>query len=166
MTKKEKLALSKGISNIELIQCRKEKALFIGIDPGTNTGVAVWKSKSRRFHSIFTMSILDAMEYVYGLYGSAIFEEETSVLIIEDARKKRLPKHLQSGSSRLMGAGSIRRDCKMWVDFCVSKSLRFYLKPPVSSLTGWNAKKFQEYTGYEHQTNQHGRDAAMLVYDL
>lgn len=38
--------------------------LYIGIDPGTHTGVAVWNHTDRRLECVCTMTITQAMDFV------------------------------------------------------------------------------------------------------
>lgn len=158
-TKKQKL---KGLDNAEFAAARQARGVFCGIDPGVRTGVAVWSCEKSGLVDIFTDDAASAMIKVLG-YNQAHAGRFT--LVIEDARQKRLPRHLQS-PARTFGAGSIQRDVKLWTEFCVANQIPFYLKPPVSSLTGWDLEQFGRYTDYWGRTSQHARDAAMLVYDL
>lgn len=128
--------------------------IYIGIDPGVNTGVAVWDSNSKKFLSIETMPILEAISKV-NVYRDA-------VVIIEDARQRKW--FGNSGKERLQGAGSIKRDCQIWQEFLESNEITHYWVAPKNNKTKLDAMQFKQITGYVGRTNVHGRDAAMLVY--
>ena len=128
--------------------------IYIGIDPGVNTGVAIWDSNSKKFLSIETMPILEAISKV-NVYRDA-------VVIIEDARQRKW--FGNSGKERLQGAGSIKRDCQIWQEFLESNEITHYWVAPKNNKTKLDAMQFKQITGYVGRTNVHGRDAAMLVY--
>ena len=128
--------------------------IYIGIDPGVNTGVAVWDSTVKKFLSIETMAILEAISKV-NVYRDA-------VIIIEDARQRKW--FGNSGKERLQGAGSIKRDCQIWQEFLESNEITHYWVAPKNNKTKLDAMQFKQITGYVERTNVHGRDAAMLVY--
>ena len=128
--------------------------IYIGIDPGVNTGVAVWDSTVKKFLSIETMPILEAISKV-NVYRDA-------VIIIEDARQRKW--FGNSGKERLQGAGSIKRDCQIWQEFLESNEITHYWVAPKNNKTKLDAMQFKQITGYVERTNVHGRDAAMLVY--
>lgn len=128
--------------------------IYIGIDPGVNTGVAVWDSNSKKFLSIETMPILQAISTV-NVYRDA-------VIIIEDARQRKW--FGNSGKERLQGAGSIKRDCQIWQEFLESNEITHYWVAPKNNKTKLDTMQFKQITGYVGRTNVHGRDAAMLTY--
>ena len=82
--------------------------IIVGIDPGVNTGLAVWDTSIRQFLDIRCSGIVDAMDYLRRLR-----EERTIGLIVfEDARKRKwIPreKDLAEFRGRAMGAGSVKR---------------------------------------------------------
>lgn len=71
-----------------------------------------------------------------------------------------------AGKSRdkLQGAGSIKRDCKIWEDFLRDKGIPFKLIAPKNNTTKLSAPAFKSITGYTGRTCEHSRDAAMMVY--
>ena len=56
--------------------------IVCGIDPGVNTGLAVWDTVSRAFLDIRSSGIVDAMEYLRRLHS----ERTISLIVFEDAR--------------------------------------------------------------------------------
>jgi len=128
--------------------------IIIGIDPGVNTGVAIWHTELKRFLLIASMPILDAMNEVFG-YPKA-------VVYIEDARLRKW--FGNSGKERLQGAGSIKRDCQIWEDFLKANEILHYWVAPKNNKTKMDADTFKKMTNYFERTNEHGRDAAALVF--
>lgn len=133
--------------------------LLIGIDPGVQTGFAVWNLDDQRFVMIRSLTILEAIQGV-----TALNDGEEIEVWVEDAR---LRKYFgRSGRERLQGAGSIKRDCKIWEDFLERAGIKYKMIPPKANKTKLNAASFKKWTMYQGQTNEHGRDAAMLVYGV
>lgn len=136
--------------------------LVIGIDPGTNTGLAVWDAEDKKFHRVDTLSIVAAMDLVLGCFPSPVR------LVVEDARKRRwLPreKNLSEYRGKLMGAGSIKRDCEIWEEFAALYGIPIQFIPPRKGLTKWDAETFNKMTGWKGRTSNHARDAALLVWE-
>lgn len=83
---------------------------------------------------------------------------------IEDARLRRW--FGKTSREVLQGAGSIKRDCKIWEEFFELHDLPFEFVAPKNNKTKLDAKLFSNMTGCKLRTNEHERDAAMLVYGL
>lgn len=135
--------------------------IFVGIDPGKNTGTAVWSRKEKRFLLIKTFLIHEAMDYV----KSCVMQNPGEVkVIVEDARLRRW--YGESAKEKMQGAGSIKRDCVIWEDFLQSIGADYLMVHPIRNSTKLNEKKFNTLTGHSKKTSSHGRDAAMLVYQM
>ena len=130
--------------------------ILIGIDPGVNTGYAKWDADIMQFHCIESMGILSAIHRI---------EAAPAVLVIwEDARLRTW--FGTKGRESLQGAGSIKRDCGIWAEFFAAAGIpNCPVKPQVGG-TKWTASAFAKLTGWTERTNEHGRDAAMLVYGI
>lgn len=140
----------------------KDMAIFIGIDPGTKTGLAVWDSEKREFIAVRTTRILEAIWLC-----QEILRRVCPHIIFEDARKRRyLPreKNLSEYRGKLMGAGSVKRDCEIWEEFCQGYNIPYTAVPPRKGLTKWDAETFKRMTGWKGRTSNHARDAALLVW--
>ena len=137
--------------------------IVVGIDPGIHTGLAVWDTSSRQFLEIRTVGIVAAMEYL-----SEIRQDRgIGLLVFEDARQRTwIPreKDIRQVKGRAMGAGSVKRDCSIWEEWCKAKGIQFIATRPKTGLTKLNDAYFRGLTGYDRRTNDHGRDAAMLVF--
>jgi hypothetical protein len=58
----------------------------------------------------------------------------------------------------------VKRDCQIWEDYLTDLRIPFEMVAPKNNATKLTAEQFRRITGYEGKTNEHGRDAAMLVY--
>lgn len=82
---------------------------------------------------------------------------------VEDARQRRWfgPR----SDAKLQGAGSVKRDAKIWEDFLTDKKIPFEMVPPQFNTTKLKAEAFKKITKWKYATNEHARDAAMLVFN-
>ena len=133
--------------------------ICIGIDPGTHTGVAVWDSRERDFISIETLPIHRALLRVSLLAEANPGNVE---VVFEDARQRTW---FGRGdvSAKMQGAGSIKRDCSIWEDFCNDNHIPFRALPPIKGFTKLSPERFARISKYKGRTSEHARDAAMLV---
>lgn len=72
----------------------------------------------------------------------------------------------EKGPAQLQGAGSIKRDCQRWEEFLTYHAIPFEEIAPKNNRTKISAEEFKRLTGWQEKTNEHGRDAAMLVFGL
>ena len=140
--------------------------IYIGIDPGTHTGMAVWDSKEGKFLSLETLPIHLALEKVKDLsrpfwHMDKLYHEDINV-VFEDARQR---KWFGKGnvSAKMQGAGSVKRDCSIWEDFCRYYGIPFQAIPPGKGMTKVIPSYFKTISHYTGRTSEHARDAAMLV---
>lgn len=131
--------------------------IYIGIDTGTNTGFAVWDSGKRKIIELSTLTITKAL---YRVWKYA--EQEEICLYIEDARLRKW--YGNTGRERLQGAGSVKRDAKIWEDFCEENGLNYHMIAPGDNPAKMEAPMFRTVTGWKGKCSQHARDAMMLVY--
>ena len=129
---------------------------IIGIDPGAHTGIAVWDRGKKELVFIKTMMIHQAMKFILE------YSTEDILVRFEDARLRNW--FGTAGREQLQGAGSIKRDCTIWEDFLKENGILYEAIPPRNNCTKLSSIQFKKITGYSEKTNEHGRDAAMLVY--
>ncbi len=131
--------------------------LIIGIDPGVNTGYAIWMTNQKHLAQVISLPIHEVMQ-------DLLIKRNTIKLVrFEDAR---LRKYFTGGKEKAQGAGSIKRDSKIWEDYLTWLGVPFEMGAPKDSRTKLDAITFKKLTGYPHKTNEHGRDAAMLVFGI
>lgn len=135
--------------------------IYVGIDTGTHTGFAVWDGCSKRFVSVDALPIHEALLRVARYAGLTYVR-----VIFEDARQRKWygTQTASRDRARLQGAGSIKRDCTIWEDALKDWGIPFEKVAPRNNMTKLSAEQFRRITGWTEQTNEHGRDAAMLVF--
>lgn len=132
--------------------------IVVGIDPGTTTGYAEWCRKERRLLAVEGLLIHRAFERVLRLHSMGQLHSVT----FEDARLRTW--YGNAGREQLQGAGSIKRDCTAWADFLGDYEIPYRSVKPQKGLTKWTTEAFRARTKWEPRTNEHGRDAAFLVW--
>jgi hypothetical protein len=135
----------------------KKQRYHIGIDPGVNTGIAIWDSQNKEFTLLKSFSILKAIE---AIEIHLIFQEAN--FYIENPNKRKW--FGNSGKEKLQGAGSIKRDYSIWVELFTENNIEFIELEPKHIITKLDSYAFKKITGIKTKTNQHVRDAAMMVY--
>lgn len=130
---------------------------IIGIDTGVNTGIAIWDRQTKKFYDLKTVPIHKAMEIVKDLSC-----KQKCFIRVEDARQRTW--FGKSGNEKLQGAGSVKRDAKVWEDFLKDLGVDFEMVAPKNNKTKLDSRKFTLITGWKEKTNEHGRDAAMLCF--
>lgn len=145
--------------------------LALGIDPGTTTGMALWNPTAFQFMWIESMGIIEAMNRV-----NAVREMCKSnggglelIVVVEDARQRTWfgdmdAREDAAGAGVREGVGSVKRDCRIWEEFLSLREIPFQMRKPAG--TKLAAPQFARLTGWQHTTNQHARDAAMVVFQL
>lgn len=137
----------------------KKYRYWIGIDAGANTGFALWDSQDKCLKLVESMKIHEAMQLIANLSKD---ELENTFIRIEDARKREW--FGNAGKEKLQGAGSVKRDCTIWEDYLTDLGADFLMVPPKNNRTKMNADAFKKLTKWDARTNEHARDAAMLVF--
>jgi hypothetical protein len=130
---------------------------YIGIDTGVNTGIALYDREHKVLLVVDCSLIHTAINYVYAVnkeYPNQV------LLIVEDARQVMF----QTEKVKAQGAGSVKRDAKIWNDFLDDYKIPYMMVRPKKSITKLSADDFKATTGWKERTNSHGRDAAMLVW--
>ncbi|MFZ1751447.1 MAG: hypothetical protein WAU01_14705 [Saprospiraceae bacterium] len=131
--------------------------MTIGIDPGVMTGVAIIQNGDyvliAQYNIIYTMRMILA------------FHKE-GIPITLHVENPNLRKYFGlSGREKLQGAGSIKRDYKIWTEF--AKEYNIDLVPVAPAELGShfdNEAIFHAATGYKNKCGIHARDAAMIIF--
>lgn len=129
----------------------------IGIDTGTKTGIAI--SVGGSLQRVDCMTITKAMQLV------SEYPAATTKLYIEDARKWiGFNGKTKSTDARLQGAGSVKRDASIWEDWCKENGYEAVFIKPMGKGLKKSAEDFKRITKWQGRTNEHSRDAAMIVF--
>jgi len=135
----------------------KKYDFVIGIDPGVNTGVAVYCRPEKMLKVVQTATLLEAQKFV------GAFDSQKQFLVrMEDARKRKW--FGDKGREVLQGAGSIKRDCQLWEEFLQTNGIPYELVAPKNNKTNTTAEYFGKITGWTGRTSEHARAAAMLCF--
>lgn len=145
--------------------------IYIGIDPGENTGMAVWDSHSRKFLEVATLPLWKALEEVKRWHYACLLApvKVDFLVVFEDARQRTWFKPEVSRSEyrgKLMGAGAAKRDSKIWEEFLEAQHIAFRARAPHAGGTKWDKEYWYQVTKWKGRTSEHARDAALLVMGL
>lgn len=141
--------------------------IHIGIDTGTHTGIAVWVPKDNddyqpekrgKLIQVECHDFWQAVEIV-----NICRDCQAVTLHIEDARLAKFWK--DADSARAQGAGSVKRDAAMWEGFAKHFNIPYVLHRPKMGAK-IDADAFKRLTGWQGRTNEHSRDAGMMVFGL
>lgn len=140
---------------------------LIGIDPGTDTGIARYSTDRRDFVEVTSMPIHRAMDEVRLHKEASAGTGQQFLVIFEDARKRQYfgvmdEKTAKYGNAVREGAGAAKRDATIWEDFLTDLGVPFVARKPAN--TKHSAPYFRALTGWTKRTNEHARDAGMLVF--
>ncbi len=143
---------------------RSSMGFLVGLDPGEETGVALYDPKAGRLRFCTSMSFWKAVQW-FGTVAGPV-----AMVVIEDARK--LPIYGRHDNVRgrrrdrlARNIGRVDRDTGLWVEYLERRGYRVLLARP-SREQKWDAATFKRITHYQGRTNQHARDAGMLVFAL
>ena len=134
---------------------------LIGIDTGVNTGYAVAEDNGNggELFEVRSLTITQAMSRT--LEFVVHYGKENVCLFIEDARQRTW---FTGGREKAQGVGSVKRDAQIWEDWCTEQGIHFKMIHPAANATKMKADDFKRMTGWTGRTNEHARDAAMLVF--
>lgn len=131
---------------------------IIGIDPGVKTGFAQFSRITKCLYGVKSYTIHEAIAEM-----SNWICKEQYFIRVEDARLRKWYGKNTVGKDQ--GAGSIKRDCKIWEDFLTDYGFQFEMVDPKHQTTKLSAEQFKKLTGWQGTTNEHGRDAALLAFN-
>lgn len=132
----------------------------IGIDPGKNTGVAVYCTERQMLIAVTSMTFWEAYQFVQDYDFAAIQE-----VVVEVPDTKHVWQKAASGTRAMqrqsVNVGSVIREAELLAEGLERLGYKVKRVPPRRKIT---AAEFTQWTGWTQTTNQHARDAAMLCY--
>lgn len=137
-------------------------SIVIGLDPGANTGVAVFENgKLARLETIAPMNIESLLTRDWA-------GEMASRVIFEDSR---LQSHVWTTSTSRAAALKMARNlgqvdawCSLIAHTCAAMGIDCHSISPKGKGKKLDAKQFKAATGWDKPSNQHGRDSAMVAW--
>lgn len=164
------------------------KNIYIGIDTGVNTGIAIWSKSDNKFIGIGTLSIHRAMFEVMNYNSNPKYN--IVKVRVEDARlrgampvnAKTINKYMLQNkcdlitakqkltyinNAKLQGVGSVKRDSSIWEDFLKDMKIPYEMVNPMSNITKLDNRQFGMITGLSlNKIDSHSKDACMLVFGI
>lgn len=135
-----------------------KKVMYIGIDPGVMTGVAT--IIDGEYSQITQMNIIRAMNMIRITHQLDMYD---ICLHVENPSFRKY--FGQTGREKLQGAGSIKRDYKIWTEFAAEYKISIFPVSPAEIGSQFdNEKVFHAATGYKKKCGKHARDAAKIIY--
>lgn len=138
--------------------------VMIGIDVGKKTGFAL--SLGGKLSEVKSYGFWDAVTVVKSLFEG--YKQDNQIdfkVYVEDPRLRTWfgsdEKKVQAAR---MGVGSVKRDAELWEEFLQREQIPYELIAPKYNRTKLSHEQFIRLTGWTNRTNEHGRDAAMLIY--
>src|SRR5271170_2398658 len=132
---------------------KKKYAYYMGIDPGTHTGLAVWDAEADEFSYVETFAVHRAFEFIITRW-SPRFSPGFLLVRLEDARQVRF----KTKKERVQGAGSVKRDVEIWIEFLEDYKIPYELVRPDKKVTKWSMPLFVATTRWARACSQHARD--------
>jgi hypothetical protein len=130
--------------------------IYIGIDPGVITGVAI--IINGKYSIIKQMNIIKAMD----LISSYIVDYDICLHVENPTFRKYFG---NTGREKLQGAGSIKRDYKIWTEYAEHHKIRLFPIAPAAIGSDFdNENIFHATTGWTSKCGKHARDAAKIVF--
>lgn len=138
--------------------------LLIGIDPGAKNGFAVWNGKElTHIHTLLTFQVFEQIELHLEFPPHRVHPSEIHIYI-ENPHTWKPFRGVKMDSARLQGVGQVKARYNSIIEFLEAKKIPFTPVNLQGTMKKIKADYFKKLTGYTGQTNEHGRDAAMIVY--
>lgn len=142
---------------------------YVGIDPGATTGVCI-KTPIGSIRSLSldfwdTIDLIQQKHKERGL-GLCVVVEKTDMGMHWKKYPDLKGKSLNYICTVAQKVGMNMRDARLLIEYLKKNNIRHRVVKPTKSKL--NAAKFKKVTGFEYRnaTNQHERDAAMLIWKL
>ena len=150
--------------------------IMIGIDPGVNTGFAVWDAVKREFVTIGTGSFWEAIRELDKYSNPMPRPGARHAAVYIEAPQMNRPTF---GGGYHNGANGVRtrekvsrnvgmniRDSQLIMEYCAMIGLLYFpIKPGKYTKTKLKSDDFRSITGENRRISEHARDAAMMVFD-
>jgi hypothetical protein len=139
---------------------------LIGIDPGVTTGLCIYYKPEKRICNLTSGTLLQCLLLLReSIWWDRISNDQVFIRM-EDARlRKWIPRQKTPTAElgRREGAGYVKAHFAIWEDWFKIVGIPYELVAPKNNKTKVDAGYFNKLTGYDKRTNDHERDASMLV---
>lgn len=135
-------------------------SIVIGLDPGSNTGVAYFTAgQLRKLETITPMQISEVLRMAGPNLKRVIFEDSRLTSYMFTTVKSR-PAALKMARN----VGEIDAWCRLIVATCADLGIPSHGISPKQKGAKLNAEQFAKLTGWAGTSNAHERDAAMCAW--
>ena len=136
----------------------KEK-LYIGIDPGIVSGFAIWNKEGKKLEDVKSYKLHELFSIIKWT------KERASIFVyIENPNTWVQFRNTSPSPHQQQGAGGVKQTYKHIVEFLTDHNIEFVPTKLQGNMKKVKADYFKTLTGYQGKTNEHGRDAALLVF--
>lgn len=140
----------------------KECSMIIGIDPGVKVGFAAWNRHKKQFLTVDTCKMHTVLIRIKNAWDN----HDIHMVYIEDPNTyipfRDVPSSKQT--AKLQGAGSVKRSFSVIAEMLDEYKIPYTKTRLQKGLKKTTAKFFKQQTGWQGTTDEHGRDAAFLVW--
>jgi predicted RNase H-like nuclease (RuvC/YqgF family) len=139
------------------------KKVFVGIDPGIHCGYAVWDKAAQQFRAVGSYQLWELFQELFQLnddVGEALIVHIENPNTFIPFRGTAQKEH----DFRAQGAGAVKQTYKHIIEFLDAHKIEYVTRKLQGSLKKVSSEYFKKHTGWKLPTNEHGRDAAMLVW--
>lgn len=130
--------------------------MIIGIDPGANTGIAVFKDG--QLWKLETIEPYQIANYLTKAKPARVVFEDSRLISHNFTTVKARAAALKIARN----VGEIDAWCKLIVAVCADMGISAYGISPKNKGAKLNAEQFAQMTGWAGKSNQHERDAALV----
>lgn len=139
------------------------KSYSIGIDPGKQTGLAVYDRFEKRLEIVARTTFWEAIEFIAQNYP----QSQVRRVVIELPKSKAVWHNKATARGAIqrtsVNVGSVIREAELLVEYFKRAGYEVITQHPKGKRTAHQVKKI---TGYQGRTNEHTRDAIMLCWGL
>lgn len=156
------------------------RRIYVGIDAGQKNGLAVWNGGEKKFESIETLSFWDCIEKLIEIKSRCDRAGQELIVAIEDMTQnpvvflvaityqKTIGNHnqkLNAVAEQSRRVGTVWDKTILIIEWCERFGIKVIrLRPNKKSMTKMKADAFKNFTKWAGETNEHSRDAGMLVF--
>lgn len=133
-------------------------SIILGIDPGVNTGIAIFKRGA--LYTLVTIAPHQLPEFIANAEPSRVIFEDSRLTSFMFNQVKSRPAALKMARN----VGEIDAWCRVITSVCEGLGIPAHGISPASKGAKLSAEAFTRATGWTGASNQHTRDAAMCAW--
>jgi hypothetical protein len=134
---------------------------YIGIDPGIVCGLAFYRTWAKQFYSVRSCKLHELITAI-----DTISKGNSIEVFIENPNTWVPFKNVSREVTEMKraGAGAVKQTFKHIIEFLEDNNIPYQTTRLQGNMKKMKSDKFKQMTGWDKPTNEHGRDAACLVF--